>query len=92
MTYVLNYVILAIFIGLTAYDMQRIKLMVIAATEADSQYGRYSGGTFEGNQEVEKARTAAIDQIAIYGALTLYLDFINIFLRILAIFGKRNRN
>ena len=29
------------------------------------------------------------EKIAIYCAMQLYLDFINVFLRILAIFGKR---
>lgn len=32
----------------------------------------------------------ADDKLYIYGAMELYLDFINIFLRILSIFGKRN--
>ena len=30
------------------------------------------------------------DNLAIYGALQLYLDFINIFLRLLQLFGKSN--
>ena len=29
------------------------------------------------------------EKIYVYGAMELYLDFINIFLRILSIFGKR---
>ena len=29
------------------------------------------------------------NKLAIYGAMQLYLDFINIFIRILALFGKR---
>lgn len=61
----LNWVVLLIFAGLTAYDMNKIKLM---------------------------SETYGIDQekVAIYGAFELYLDFINIFLRILEIFGRRN--
>lgn len=31
-----------------------------------------------------------LNKVAIYGALDLYLDFINIFLRLLQLFGKRN--
>ena len=31
-----------------------------------------------------------LSKIAIYGALDLYLDFINIFLNLLSLFGKRN--
>lgn len=73
----MNYVILAIFVGLTAFDMQRIKMMAIAAsTDARS------------TPDAELAVTT--DRIAIYGAMQLYLDFINIFLRILAIYGRRS--
>lgn len=35
-----------------------------------------------------KSDTVNVDNIAIYGALQLYLDFINIFIEILKIFGK----
>lgn len=60
---------LLIFIGLTAYDTQKIKKMAMM----------YSGG--------ENTDTA----IAMSGALQLYLDFINIFLRLLRLLGKRSR-
>lgn len=60
----LNWGILAIFLGFTVYDMNKIK-MILSSNEYDE------------------------DKVAIYGAMELYLDFINIFLRILAIFGKR---
>lgn len=56
-----------IFIGLTAYDTQKIKELNILGNE----------GTDEDTKE------------AIHGALTLYLDFINLFLQLLRIFGKR---
>ena len=61
---VLDWAILAIFAGLTVYDMNKIKFL-------SENYG--------------------IDQekVAIYGAMQLYLDFINMFLRILEIFGRR---
>ena len=59
----LNWGILAIFLGFTVYDMNKIK-MILSSDEYDE------------------------DKVAIYGAMELYLDFINIFLRILAIFGK----
>lgn len=72
---VLNYVVVAIFVGLTAYDMQKIKLMA-------EQSGVYYAG--EGREAVALRET-----IAINGALNLYLDFINIFIRLLAITGKR---
>lgn len=64
--WVLTYAGVFIFIGLTAYDMQKIKQM--AAMQM----------TGEGAQKA-----------AIMGALTLYLDFINLFLHLLRLFGKR---
>ncbi|MGN1329785.1 MAG: Bax inhibitor-1 family protein [Clostridia bacterium] len=60
---ILDWAILAIFAGLTAYDMNKIKMM------SESGYDS--------------------EKVAIYGAMQLYLDFINIFLRILEIFGSR---
>jgi FtsH-binding integral membrane protein len=56
-----------VFIGLTAYDSQKI---LAAANYAD------------GSDTFKKA--------AIIGALELYLDFINIFLSLLRLFGRRN--
>jgi len=56
-----------IFVGLTAYDTQKIKEMNILGNE----------GTEEDTKE------------AIIGALTLYLDFINLFLMLLRFMGDR---
>lgn len=64
---IVSYVGVLIFVGLTAYDTQKIKQMLVGA---DS-----SGETYQ--------------KIALLGALTLYLDFINLFLYLLRIFGKR---
>lgn len=61
-----SYVGVGIFIGLTAYDSQKIKNMLYDADDMD-----------EGAQK-----------IALLGALTLYLDFINLFLYLLRIFGS----
>ena len=61
---IIDWIILAVFCGVTIYDINRIKLL---------QSEPYI------NQE----------KIHIYCAMQLYLDFINIFLRILSIFGKR---
>ena len=60
----LDWGILAIFAGLTAYDINKIKMM---------------------------SENGIIDheKIAVYGAFQLYLDFINMFLRILSIMGNR---
>lgn len=63
---VISVISIAVFLGLTAYDMQALKEM----------YNYYS------NDENE------LNKVAIYGALDLYLDFINIFLRLLQLFGK----
>ena len=71
---ILNYVILAIFVGLTAYDMQKIREHALMM------------GAFEQNEQAVAARKV----VATQGALTLYLDFINIFIRILSIFGRRD--
>ena len=56
-----------IFVGLTAYDTQKIKAMAI------SQPAGLDG--------------AVIRKGSILGALTLYLDFINLFLMLLQILG-----
>lgn len=63
---VISVISIAVFLGLTAYDMQNLK----------SMYDYYA------NDENE------LNKVAIYGALDLYLDFINIFLRLLQLFGK----
>lgn len=54
-----------IFIGLTAYDTQKIKNMVYYTN------------------------TENVTCIALLGAIELYLDFINLFLKLLALFGRR---
>lgn len=56
-----------VFVGLTAYDTQKIKMMNILGNE----------GSDEDTKE------------AISGALTLYLDFINLFLMLLRLLGSR---
>lgn len=69
MAMILNYIGVLIFVGLTAYDTQKIKRMMLEA----SQYGV----------------TDETNKYALLGSLTLYLDFINLFLYILRIFGDR---
>lgn len=56
-----------IFAGLTVYDAQKIRLMML-------------------NQDTVNEGTM---KLALLGALSLYLDFINLFLRLLSLFGKR---
>lgn len=55
--------------------------------------GIFAGLTvYDMNKVKTLSETYGYDQekVAIYGAMQLYLDFINIFLRILEIFGRRN--
>lgn len=64
--WITTYAGVLIFVGLTAYDTQKIKEML---------HGQ------EVNEDTQK--------FAIIGALKLYLDFINLFLYLLRLFGKR---
>tara|TARA_B100001540_G_scaffold202933_1_gene178713 strand:+ start:235 stop:972 length:738 start_codon:yes stop_codon:yes gene_type:complete len=66
MYFVISVLGVLIFVGLTAYDTQKIKNMYMA----------YDSG------EVAAKK-------AIMGALTLYLDFINLFIMLLRLFGAR---
>ncbi|MCC6252232.1 MAG: Bax inhibitor-1/YccA family protein [Bacteroidia bacterium] len=65
--YIISYVGVAVFTGLTAYDVQKLKMI--------------GQGTTYGDESSKK--------LAIMGALTLYLDFINLFLMLLRLFGDR---
>jgi hypothetical protein len=65
---ILSYVGVLIFVGLTAWDSQKIKELMLTAPDAG-----------EGMQK-----------LALLGALTLYLDFINLFIYLLRIFGRRD--
>ena len=67
LTMILSYIGVLVFVGLTAWDSQKIKRMLLQATDVN---------------EVTK-------KIALLGALTLYLDFVNLFLYLLRIFGRR---
>ncbi len=97
--YIMNYVILAVFVGLTAADMQRIRMMAFEqVTRGDGPY--VNPGFQPEDQQVRSVSTLAQfdgamlrrdETLALGAALTLYLNFINLFLRILRIFG-RSRN
>ncbi|WP_184543663.1 Bax inhibitor-1/YccA family protein [Mucilaginibacter sp. FT3.2] len=67
MEYIISYIGIAVFVGLTAYDVQKLKRI-----GAGLEYGDASAG-----------------KMALLGGLTLYLDFINLFLMILRLFGRR---
>lgn len=64
--FVISVVGVLIFVGLTAYDTQKIKSMFVEADGAE-----------------------VMTKKAIMGALTLYLDFINMFIMLLRLFGQR---
>jgi FtsH-binding integral membrane protein len=66
MHFVISILGVLIFVGLTAYDTQKIKNMY-SASDAIEVSGKK----------------------AIMGALTLYLDFINLFIMLLRLFGQR---
>ena len=69
MSMIISYIGVFVFVGLTAYDTQKIKNMAM------TQPANLDGGV--------------IRKGAILGALSLYLDFINLFLMLLNIFGQR---
>lgn len=65
--WIISYVGVLIFVGLTAYDTQKIKNMLTAYGTEDNEMTR---------------------KLALLGSLQLYLDFINLFLYLLRIFGR----
>jgi FtsH-binding integral membrane protein len=67
--YGISFLFVAVFTGLTAYDVQKIKQI--------------------GSQIDMNGGDATVGKMSILGALTLYLDFINLFLALLRIFGSR---
>jgi len=64
---IISYVGIVIFIGLTAYDTQKLKSI------------HHQGF----------ASSDVLAKVALLGALTLYLDFINLFLLLLRVMGRR---
>jgi uncharacterized protein len=67
MSYVISMIGVIVFTGLTAYDVQKLKMI--------------GSGTTYGKENAAK--------LSVMGALTLYLDFINIFLFLLRLMGSR---
>lgn len=62
---VMDYVVVLLFVGITAYDMYKMKQMVAIGGEAE------------------------INRVALYTGMQLYLDFINLFLRLIRVMGKK---
>jgi uncharacterized protein len=67
MDMLITYIGVAVFVGLTAYDVQKLKNIGAGLTYGD----------------------ATASKMALMGGLTLYLDFINLFLMLLRLFGRR---
>jgi FtsH-binding integral membrane protein len=65
--WIISYIGVIIFVGLTAYDTQKLKARAYSASLSDEHYVK----------------------TCIMGALDLYLDFINLFIYLIRIFGKR---
>lgn len=65
--YVISFIGVLVFVGLTAYDVQKLKNIGMGLNMGD----------------------ATAQKLSILGALNLYLDFINIFLFLLRLFGNR---
>ena len=68
MSMVVSYIGVFVFVGLTAYDTQKLKNMALTQPAG--------------------LDAAVVRKGAILGALSLYLDFINLFLMLLRIFGQ----
>ena len=66
--WIISYAGVLIFVGLTAFDTQKIKMMLTSYGSTDEMGHK----------------------LALFGALTLYLDFVNLFLFLLRIFGNRD--
>ena len=67
--WIVSYAGILIFVGLTAFDTQRLKMVALQTRNAP----------------------AVASRLAIVGSLTLYLDFINLFIFMLQVMGGGNR-
>ena len=70
MSMIISYIGVIVFVGLTAYDTQKLKMMALSQPAGLDE--------------------STVRKGAIMGALTLYLDFINLFLMLLRILGVAN--
>lgn len=70
LNYVMAVVGILVFLGLIAYDMQKLRAI-------------YNQGAYDLEFQ---------EKMMLYGAFSLYLDFINLFIRLLQIFGRRSNS
>jgi len=68
MSMIISYIGVMVFVGLTAYDTQKLKTMALSQPAG--------------------LDASVIRKGAVLGALSLYLDFVNLFLMLLRIFGS----
>ncbi len=73
--WIVTYLGVIVFVGLIAYDTQRIKRMA----------NGFATATVDGEEQMVQLQSKA----TVIGALALYLDFINLFLMLLRILGNR---
>ena len=66
----ITYGAIIVFLGLVAYDMQKLRTF-------------YASSIYDDEMSTK---------MALFGAFELYLDFINLFIYILRIFGRRNND
>jgi FtsH-binding integral membrane protein len=71
---------IVVFLGLTAWDTQKLRRMALSLDPAGDNPITMAGG----NPQAER--------VAVLGALSLYLDLINLFLFVLRFFGGRRRD
>ena len=77
LTWAISFLGVLIFAGLTAYDTQRLKQQYLEVAQA-SQFNPALAAAYP------------LGKMVIMGALTLYLDFINMFQFLLSFMGNRN--
>lgn len=77
--------IINIFVGSSSFDFVLSILAVIL-------FLGYTAYDVKVIMNSDKFATVPEENLAIYGALQLYLDFINLFIRLIEFFGKKNDN
>lgn len=78
--FLISIVGIVVFLGLTAWDTQKLRMMALSLDPAGNHPITMAGG----NPQAEK--------VAVMGALSLYLDLINLFLFVLRFFGGRRHD
>lgn len=80
LSFLISIIGIVVFLGLTAWDTQKLRRMALSLDPTGESPITMAGG----NPQAEK--------VAVIGALSLYLDLINLFLFVLQFFGGRRRS